>query len=303
MLSNTERQNIGLGVNAGVGASLIWGTYPLWYKPLSHINTYELLANRILWSIIFIIPLLFLVYRKGEEFKRLIKDYSKLPIILFCATILAIWWFIYMYCVTNNRVLEAGLGYFLGPIFTVVMGIIFLKERIDYLSATSVLISFTGIGYYAYATQGHFPFFGVALGLCYAGYTVYKRAKVKFDSQISVALELIALAPVALMIFILCWQQASLQSFRTTTVSDNLLLFMLGVINVLPMWWYTVATKNVPTVPMSFIQYISPTCNFLLAVYWFQEPFSVHTLIMFAMIWLGVGTYTIGSIYRISRLK
>jgi chloramphenicol-sensitive protein RarD len=299
MSPNEEKQNLGQGVAAGIGASMIWGTYPLWYRPLSHIHTYELLANRILWSVVFVLPLLFFIYRKGDEFRRILNDYSKLPVVLVCAVILAVWWFVYMYCVTNNRVLEAGLGYYLGPILTVVMGVVFLKERLDLWSAASVLISFTGIGYFAFATQGNFPFFAIALGLCYAGYTVYKRAKVKFDSQISVAFELLALVPAALLIFAYYAQDGSLQTFRSTTVSDNVLLFSLGVINVLPMWWYTVAAKNVPTVPMSFIQYVSPTCNFLLAVFWFSEPFSKHSLIMFVLVWVGVGIYTVRSIHRL----
>jgi chloramphenicol-sensitive protein RarD len=303
MSPNNEQQNLGQGITAGIGASLIWGTYPLWYRPLSHIHTYELLANRILWSVIFLMPLLFFIYRKGDEFRRLIRDYTKLPVVLVCATILAFWWFIYMYCVTNNRVLEAGLGYYLGPILTVVMGVVFLKEKIDLWSAASVLVSFAGIGYYTFATQGHIPYFAIALGLCYAGYTVYKRAKVTFDSQISVAFELLALVPAALLIFGYYAQDGSLQTFHTTTIPDNVLLFSLGVINVLPMWWYTVAARNVPTVPMSFIQYISPTCNFLLAVFWFSEPFSKHSLIMFVLVWVGVGIYTARSIYRLHTLR
>jgi chloramphenicol-sensitive protein RarD len=298
MQNPNEQQNIGLGIHAGVGASLIWGTYPLWYRPLSHIHTYELLANRILWSIVFLMPLLFFVYRKGVQFRQLVRDVTKLPIVAICAAILAVWWFLYMYCVTNNRVLEAGLGYYLGPIFTVVMGMVFLRERIDRWSAASVLVSFAGIGYYAIATQGSFPFLAIGLGLCYAGYTVYKRANVNFDAQVSVALELLALLPAAMLIFAHYAQQGSLQSFRTTSLTDNVLLFMLGVINVLPMWWYTVATRNLPTVPMSFLQYISPTCNFLLAVFWFAEPFSRHSLIMFLLVWVGVGIYTVRTIHR-----
>ena len=236
------------------------------------------------------------MYRKGAEFRRLARDVSKLPVILICAAILALWWFTYMYCVTNNRVLEAGLGYYLGPIFTVIMGVVFLRERLDMWSAVSVLVSFSGIGYYALATQGEFPFFAIALGLCYSGYTIYKRGKVSFDSQISVAFELLVLAPAALCIFAFYAHANTLQSFNSTSVRDDILLFMLGVINVLPMWWYTVATKNLPTVTMSFVQYISPTCNFLLAVFWFDEPFSIHSLIMFVLVWIGVGIYALRSV-------
>ncbi len=295
---HNEQQNISLGIHAGVGASLMWGTYPLWYRPLSHVHTYELLANRILWSIVFLLPLLFFVYRKGAEFRRLVRDVTKLPVVAICATILAVWWFLYMYCVTNSRVLEAGLGYYLGPIFTVLMGMVFLRERIDRWSAASVLISFTGIGYYAIATQGSFPFLAIGLGMCYAGYTVYKRANVDFDAQVSVALELLALLPAAILLFMHYALEGSLQSFRTTSLTDNVLLFMLGVINVLPMWWYTIAARNLPTVPMSFLQYISPTCNFLLAVFWFAEPFSRHTLIMFLLVWTGVGIYAVRTVCR-----
>lgn len=299
MSSNKENQNIPLGVNAGIAASLMWGTYPLWYRPLSHIHTYELLANRIIWSVVFLLPLLFFVYRKGDEFRRLLKDVSNLPVVLICALILAVWWFTYLYCVTNNRVLEAGLGYYIGPIFTVVMGVVFLRERIDIWAAVSVLVSFVGIGYYAIMTQGDIPYLAIVLGLCYAGYTIYKRARVTFDSQISVAFELIVLVPAALCIFAFYAHEGSIQTLKSTSMSDNVLLFMLGVINVLPMWWYTIATKNIPTVPMSFIQYISPTCNFLLAVFWFSEPFSRHSLVMFVFVWIGVGIYALRNVYLV----
>lgn len=303
MNNRTQGQNSIQGLAAGVGASLIWGTYPLWYKPLAHISTYELLANRITWSLALMIPAIFLIFRKKDAFWRATKDKSVLPVVLTCAAILALWWFTYTFCVTTGRILQAGLGYYLGPIFTVAMGIVFLRERVDAFSAASVLVSFAGIVYYALATQDEFPFFAIALGVFYAGYTVYKRARVRFDNQVSVALELLALLPLALIVFAYQAQDGSLQTFRATTSVDVLLLISLGVINVLPMWWYAVAVRNMAAVPISFVQYISPTCNFLLAVLWFSEPLSVHSMVMFCLVWLGVGIYAARNLYLLKSTR
>lgn len=284
--------NSALGLNAGLAATLIWGTYPLWYSPLAHISTLELLANRIVWSLVIMVPLLLLVFKKGRLLRQALADRNTLGVIFGCSLILAGWWFTYMWCIINGRVLEAGLGYYLGPIFTVGMGVVLLKERIDRISALAVAISFAGIAYYAFQTQGDLPYFGIMLGLFYSGYTIVKRSCSKIDQQVSVTGEIIFLMPWAIGLFSYAAILGTLQTGVSTTPLDNVLLLMLGVINVLPMWWYSLAARNLPAVAMSFIQYISPTCNFLLAAFYFGEEVTQDGLVMFLLVWTGIILYS-----------
>lgn len=276
------------GVYAGIGAGLIWGTYPFIYKPLADIDIFEVISHRVLWSVIFLLPVTIFVSKKGHLIRKAISNVRDISTITICSLILSGWWLTYIYTLVNDRILEAGLGYYLGPIMTAFFGFTFLKEKADYYSYASVIISFLGILYYAFETQGDFPIYGIMLGLFYSSYTIFKRGFLKVDSQASVSIEFcLLLIPAAAY---LLWKllDGNLTTFTQTTNNQNILLIFIGVANVIPMVLYSYASTSVPSITMSFIQYVSPTCNFMLAVFYYNEPFGHASLVMFIAIWIGV---------------
>lgn len=283
-----NKNKVRTGVYSGIGAGLIWGIYPFIYKPLAGIDILEVISHRVIWSVVFLLPITVLISKKGGLIKKAIANRKDLLTIFMCSLILAGWWLTYIYTLVNDRILEAGLGYYLGPVMTAMLGIVLLKEKADYLSVASVVISFIGILYYAIQTQGQFPIYGIMLGLFYSGYTIFKRGYLKVDSQASVTLEFCILIIPSVLYLLWKFVDGSLSTFVITTNTQNMLLIFIGIMNVIPMVMYSYASTNVPSITMSFIQYISPTCNFLLAVLYYNEPFGHASLVMFAAIWIGV---------------
>jgi len=284
----TKADNIKTGIYSGIGAGLVWGTYPFIYKPLAGIDILEVISHRVIWSVVFLLPITILISKKGRLILKAISNFKELATISICAVILSGWWLTYVYTLVNDRILEAGLGYYLGPVMTAVLGIVLLKEKTDYLSIASVAISFIGILYYAIETQGQFPIYGIMLGLFYSGYTIFKRGFVKLDSQASVSIEFCLLLVPSVAYLVWKFLHGDIVAFDQTTSTQNYLLVVIGIMNVIPMVMYSYASTNVPSMTMSFIQYISPTCNFLLAVLYYNEPFGQASLIMFIAIWTGV---------------
>lgn len=284
----TKSDNIKKGIYSGIGAGLVWGTYPFIYKPLAGIDILEVISHRVIWSVIFLLPITIFVSKKGHLIVKAITNIKELITIAICALILSGWWLTYIYTLVNDRILEAGLGYYLGPVMTAMLGIVLLKEKTDYLSVASVVISFIGILYYAIETQGQFPIYGIMLGLFYSSYTIFKRGFLKVDSQASVSIEFCMLLLPCIVYVVWKFLDGNMEAFVLTTNTQNTLLVVIGIMNVIPMVLYSYASTNVPSMTMSFIQYISPTCNFLLAVLYYHEPFGHASLVMFVAIWIGV---------------
>lgn len=292
--ANQTRQ----GIYTGIAAGLIWGVYPFIYKPLASIDILEVIAHRVLWSVVFLLPVTLLVSRQGPRLIETLRSLRTVALLTACAGILAGWWLTYVYCLVSERILEAGLGYYLGPVLTALMGVVFLKEKPDRGSLLAVAVSFTGILIYAFATQGHFPVYGLMLGLFYAGYTIFKRGFVRVPSQVAITIEFGLLLVPALAYLAAKGAEGTLVGFVTTTPTQTALLIFIGLMNVIPMWCYSYASTNVPSVTMSFIQYLSPTFNFLLAVFYYREPFGLPSLIMFLLVWTGIGIFIANKLNR-----
>lgn len=163
---------------------------------------------------------------------------------------------------------EASLGYFLGPVLTYVLSIFLLKERIVALPAIASATAFFGVFYFIIFSEAGIPFFGILLGLCYSLYTVYKRGFHVIGAKISVFSEFTVMLPFAVAYLLFKFHHDTLTGFISTTATENALLVFIGLINVIPMLLYSFASRETPGVTMSFLQFVSPVCNFFLAVFY-----------------------------------
>ena len=268
----------------------LWGTYPLWFQYLTHVPAFELLLHRIVWSCVFIVPLTIWGFNKKQEALTILRSKESLKYVLLSTSVLGVWWFSYTYAVISGRVLDASLGYFIGPIMTVLFGKIIFHEKASTLTNISVLIVFCGVLYYC-LSRGTVPVLAIVLGLSYSCYTVLRKLNSVADSQAATMIENLILLPFSLISFAVLFSETNLVSYIQTDSIDAFLFFMLGVINVLPIWWYGISAKYMPLLAISFFQYIPPTCNFLLAIFLFGEVLDIHKLIMFGLVWAGIGIY------------
>ena len=299
MIRNETQSSIAGPATFGMAAMLLWGSYPLWYHAVAHVPVFELLLHRVIWSSMFIVPLTYLVFTKKDEVRRIVQSRKTLGLVVLSALVLSVWWLSYTYAVVSGHVLDASLGYFISPLLTVGSGVLIFKEKATSTTHVSIALSLVGVGYYV-AVRGSLPIVALALAVCYTGYTILRKINKKADSQSATMVENLLLLPLAIGAAVYLAGSGQLVSYQSTSTEDAVLFVALGVINVLPMWWYGISTKGLSLLSISFLQYIPPTCNFLLAAFVFKENLDSSKVVMFSFVWAGIGLY-LAQIYARSK--
>ena len=278
------------GVLFGLGATLLWGSYPLWYKPLAELDAYQLLSWRVVFAEIFLILLILLTGRLSTLRSTLKTVY---PVhVLTISAVLGLWWLMYIYGIIHGRVLEVAFGYFLSPIMSMSVSLLLFKERLTAWQTSAILLAIVGVTLMGFELLSlhSFPWIALIIGFCYCFYGIFKK-KVSGDPVVVQALEVAVLLPFA--IFFLIWS-VSLGLGHTFLISQSqdVLLIATGLITALPLWWYSLAAKQLSVVALGFLQFIPPICNFLLAVFVYNETTSHTKLAAFFFIWLALGLFT-----------
>ncbi len=282
------------GMIYGVAASILWGSYPLWYKPLHSLNAYSLLSWRIVFAELFLI-LLIIFSGRIYKIKQALQE-VKIKYIFVVAFILGLWWWLYIYGIMTNRILEAAFGYFLSPVMSMAVSRFIFKEEINKIQKLAIIIAVFGVFLMAIylLNMQTFPWIAITIGFCYSFYGIFKK-QVPGDSVIIQAMEVLVLLPFALAFLIYSYYIGEIHIFMQDTKID-LLLVSTGIITVLPLWWYSQAAKNLTVIILSFIQFIPPTCNFLLAYFVYKEPVPMVKFFAFCLIWLALIIFMSNSI-------
>lgn len=282
---------IRLGVVSAVGAFLIWGFSPLYYKAIGAAPALEIIAHRALWSLFFT---LFLVLLSGQ-LRVLVKLFSspRIPLILFASSILvSVNWLGFIWAVNNGRALEASMGYFIMPIVMVLLGRLFLDERLNRYQILALLLVCLGVLNLLIAIQ-QLPWIALLLAISFGFYSLVRK-QVAVSALVGLTVECLFLAPFALLYLAYLAQTGTLV-FGTQDLSFDLILMGTGLMTALPLILFTSASKRLRLGTVGLIQYLNPTCQFLVALFIFREPFSQHHLNTFILIWIGLTIYTLDS--------
>ena len=286
------------GVAFGLGAFTFWGLTPLYYRPIDHMGAPEILSHRILWAVVGLLILLAATRRFGR-FIEVVKSPKTLGLLCVSGCLIAVNWLVFTWAVTNERVLEVSLGYFINPLFSVVLGVVFLRERLR--PAQQVAVSLAAIGvFYLLADHGRLPWVAVVLPISFGIYG-FMRKKIAVDPMSGLLVETMVTAPVALF-YLANLSRNGASHFGGTSVQDTLLLVLGGAITIVPLTMFAAAARRVRLTTMGFMQYIAPSLNFLLAVFLFHEAFGVTQLITFSCIWLSLIIFTLEGI-RFNRIR
>ena len=286
-----------IGVISALGAFLIWGFSPLYYRLIGAAPALEIIAHRAIWSLLFT---LLLVGFSGQIriFIQLFSE-RKILLILFISSILvSINWLGFIWAVNNGKALEASMGYFIMPIVMVLLGRLFLDERLNRSQMISLILVCLGVLNLLIAIQ-QLPWIALLLAISFGFYSLVRK-KVAVSALVGLTMECLFLAPFALGYLLFLNQQKTL-IFGTLDISFDLLLIGSGLMTALPLIFFTSASKRLRLGTVGLLQYLNPTCQFLLAVFLFNEPFSQHHLNTFILIWLGLGVFTLDSRNRIKR--
>lgn len=272
-------------------AFLIWGLAPLYFKALGETPALEILAHRIAWSVPVVVIIMLAIKRSFP--KNLWQDKKVLLTLCITATLISSNWLLFTWAVVNDRVLETSLGYFINPLLTVALGIIFLKERLDIWNKVALLLAVIGV-VYRIITAGGVPWISLSLATTFAVYGLLRK-QVKIGPLQGLLVETLIVLPVtASYIGYLLLNQQSV--FIQQGWEISWLLIAGGVITTVPLALFAAGAKILPLNTIGFMQYLAPTITFILAIFVFKEPFNQHLFISFASIWLGLAIYTFGKL-------
>lgn len=270
-------------------AYVIWGFLPIYMKALSHIPAVEVVAHRILWSLP--IALVVIVWLgRTQDLRQAIRTPRTLMMGAATAALISVNWGIYVWAIGAGFALEAALGYYINPLFSVLLGRILLNEQLTKAQWAAVCLAAAAVLLLTFEA-GRLPY--VALGLTVSwGFYAYLKKSLPIGPNQGFTLEVMLLAPAALMYLV--WLQANgTASFLSAGLSNDLLLLGTGVVTAIPLMIYANGAKRLRLSTIAMMQYISPTMIFLIAVFVFGEPFGTARLIAFPMIWAALVIFTV----------
>lgn len=291
-----ERESIE-GFLVAASAFLIWGASPIYWKTLAAVPAFEILMHRVIWSFLFLTPIVAVQGRWGE-FMAAMKNFRTLLILFATTLFVATNWLIFIWSVSNNRVLQASLGYFINPLFSVLLGMVFLKERLRPLQVTALLLAAAGVAYLT-LRLGSFPWIALSLAVSFGFYGLVRKV-VPVSPVVGLFVETLLLTPPALGYLIYLYGLGR-GAFIRLGIKTDLLLMASALVTALPLLLFILGTKRLHLSTVGFLQYIVPSCFFLIAVFVFHEVVSSAQIGAFVLIWSALALYTADSMvfYRL----
>ena len=275
----------------GLSAFAFWGVVPIYFKWLGHVPAFDVTAHRIIWSM----PFLALIAYVGGQWRSLGALLTVKRLLFFLASAIAISssWFIYIWAIAVDRLLEASLGYYIAPLMLAVFGVVFLKERPTARQGIAIGLATVGVGVLV-VRFGAIPWVALGLAATQPGYTLVRKLA-PADPVSGLLVETALLSP--FLIGILIWLGPE-SATATADLSTWTLLILSGVVSALPMIWFIAAARRLPLVAVSLLQFIAPSLNFLLAVGLFGETFTTTHMIAFGFIWTALAIHTYESVRK-----
>lgn len=269
-------------------AFLIWGLSPIYWKALHGVGAFEIILHRILWSFVFLVPLVWLGHQ-WAEFKKAIKSPRMLAILLVTSVLVGANWLIYIWAVNNGRVLQASLGYYINPLVNIVLGMVFLRERLRRAQAVAVVLATVGVLNLTFR-YGVFPWVSLVLAFSFGFYGLVRKVAA-VGALVGLAIETLLLTvPASIWVFHL--HQIRAGAFLHTGLQTDLLLLGTGILTATPLLLFNLGAKRITLATLGFIQYTAPTGMLLLGITMFGEPFTRVQAVTFGLIWTALAIYS-----------
>ena len=276
------------GVFYGLAAFCWWGFVPLYFKAVAQVPPVEVLAHRVLWSLILLVALL-AARRRIQLLGLLLRDRRTLAVLVVTTLLIAANWLVFIWAVANDRLLQASFGYFVTPLLNVLLGVVVLRERLRRIQTAAVLLAGLGVLWLS-VRLGGVPLVSLALAGSFSLYGVLRKT-IQPDGTLGLAAETLLLSPAALA-WLLLREQGAGTAFLHAGAGTAWLLAAGGVVTALPLIWFAEAARRLPYATVGFLQYLSPTLQFLLAVVLFHEAFTSSHAVAFGLIWAALGLYS-----------
>ncbi|MGR5134627.1 EamA family transporter RarD [Vibrio alfacsensis] len=276
-----EQQRSRQGVLLAIGAYTMWGIAPIYFKSIAEVSPLEILSHRVIWSF-FLLAALLHFGRHWRLVRDIIKNKTKMMFLVSTAILVGANWLIFIWAVNSNHMLDASLGYYINPLINVLLGMVFLGERLRKLQWFAVVLAACGV-LVQLIVFGSVPVVAIALAMSFGFYGLLRK-KVSVEAQTGLFIETLVMLPAA-AIYLLFIASSPTSNMLDNPMQLNTLLIAAGVITTLPLLCFTGAATRLKLSTLGFFQYIGPSLMFLLAVLIYGEPFTSDKAITFAFIW------------------
>ncbi|WP_371374697.1 EamA family transporter RarD [Thalassotalea aquiviva] len=274
-------------INA-VCAYTLWGIAPIYFKLLIDVSAPEILVNRIVWSFVFLIALI-LGLGKWANVSQILKSPKTLLWLFASALILGLNWLIFIWAVNSGQILEASLGYYINPLFNVLLGMLFFAERLRKWQIFAVGLAFIGV-LIEVISLGSIPYLALALASSFGVYGLIRK-KIPVDSLAGLFIESACLLPLALAYWFVLLDSPT-SNMLDNNASLNITLIAAGLVTTAPLLFFTGAAKRLPLATLGFFQYIGPSLMFIVAISFYNEAIALEKLLTFACIWAALMLYS-----------
>jgi len=291
------RDQVRLGAIYALLAFGAWGVNPIYFKAVRSVPALEILAHRVLWSVPLLILLVTLV--KGwPQLRAALTEPRTLLALLASTLLLSGNWFVYIYAINTDRIVQTSLGYYMNPLLFVLLGMVFLKERLSRAQALAVFLGAVGV-LNLIVQEGTIPWISLSLAGTFCAYGLIRKV-IKLGSIEGLLAETALMLPLALAWIALLGLRGE-SSFLTSDWQLDLLIILVGPVTALPLIWFASSARRLDYATVGIFQYITPSIHFLLGVFVYGEPFSLAHLITFACIWTALAIYSTDALRRAAR--
>lgn len=295
-----EKQN---GVVWGVIAYFIWGILPIYWKSLSHVSSSEILMSRIVWAFILTF-ILIIVMRNGQlllgDLKSLWKVQKDFWSLFLASVLISGNWFLYIWAVNHDHLVQTSLGYYINPLVSVLLGIFFLKETLTNSQKGAFILALIGVVILT-ISYGVFPWISFFLAISFAVYGLVKK-QVKLDALRGLVIETFFMTPIAIVFYVWFFTTGEAALFQVDFKTD-LLLLLTGLATALPLVLFAKGAQGMPLYMVGFLQYIAPTIMLFLGVVVYGETFGQVELFAFIFIWLALVLFTVSKVLEVMKSK
>lgn len=289
-----SKQEQNKGVMFALAAYGMYGVMPIYFKVVSSVSAFEVLSHRIIWSVLFL-AIFIAATGRWNEFKNDLRQKRLLAGLTISAMLIALNWLVFIWAVGQSMILEVSLGYYITPLLSVLLGMIFLGERLRKIQWISVLLAVAGVGYQL-IQMGNLPWVALVLASCFAFYGLLRK-QIKVGPFTGLLIETLILTPFALFYLIWLGQQSQL-AFLTDGVEIAVLLAAAGIVTSLPLICFAAGARRLTMTLNGLLLYIGPSISFLIAVFMYDEPLDANRMITFALIWAGLILFTAEGIWK-----
>ncbi len=276
------------GLGYGILAYLIWGFFPVYFKALGGVPPLQVVSHRIVWSVLFL--WLIIAWRgKAGSIRDALHDRRAVVLLTASALLIAANWLVFVIAVGHAQVIQSSLGYFITPFVSVMLGVIFFRERLRRLQLVSLFMAAAGVVLLT-VQYGQVPWVAIILAVTFGSYGLFRKI-VTVDSLTGLTVETLLLGPIALGYLIyVSWQGNG--AFPAPEPHISALLMMSGIATAVPLLLFASAARRLRLATIGFLQYLTPSIHFLLAVLLYKEPFTRAHLTSFLFIWCGLCCYS-----------